>query len=65
MFSFSEYVSVKISPIHCVWTEISANYIFVVFDCPRLYVLFSKVPVGEGVALTADGFRDALQPEAD
>ena len=37
MFSISEFISVKISPIHCVWTEISAKYIFVVFDCPRLY----------------------------
>ena len=38
VFSISEYVSVKILSIYTVWTKKSMNYIFVVFDCPRLYV---------------------------
>ena len=40
VFSISEYVSVKILSIYTVWTKKSMNYIFVVFDCPRLYVTF-------------------------
>ena len=39
MFTISEYISVKISPIHWVLAEISANYTLVVFDCPQLYYL--------------------------
>ena len=43
VFSISEYISVKILPIYCVCAEKSTNYIFVVFDCPRLQLFVVTV----------------------